>query len=193
MKHVREMLEANYPDYAGWFRYPAEKTVAFNKAKEDWGVLGNFAATPLVVDGVPFDCAEKLFQVMKFSDVVARKAVYSRKGMPIKWTAKAYERGDARRPDWGSIIVDALKFCLVTKYTQCEAFRVELARTGDRFIVEQAHGQRADSYSAALSADGANWTGGNLMGRLLMELRDNGKLSYTLPDDVLHFRDLLEP
>jgi predicted NAD-dependent protein-ADP-ribosyltransferase YbiA (DUF1768 family) len=189
---LRQIVEKYYPEYAGWFDYPAEKTVAFNKAKEEWGVLGNFAATPLVVDGVPFDCAEKLFQVMKFSDAVARKAVYSRKGMPIKWTAKAYERDGARRPDWGSILVDALKFCLVTKYAQCEAFRSELARTGDRFIVETAH-RRPDTYSAMLSADGVTWTGGNLMGRLLMELRDTGKLDYRLPEDALRFRDLLEP
>jgi hypothetical protein len=35
--------------------------------------------------------------------------------------------------------------------------------------------------------DGENFYGGNLLGRLLMELRDNGKLEYTLPDDALDF------
>ena len=41
-----------------------------------------------------------------------------------------------------------------------------------------------------LSADGKEFVGPNLMGRLLMELRDNGKLDYTLPEDVLLFQDL---
>lgn len=189
--HVRELIEKYYPEYYGWFDYPAGRTVAFNKTDEAWGVLGNFAATPLLVDGVVFDCAEKLFQVMKFTDPAARKAVYARKGMPIKWTAKGLERDGRCRSDWGEYLVDVLKFCLVTKYAQSEAFRAELARTGGRFIVEQAHG-RADTYSARLSDDGTTWSGGNLMGRLLMELRDKGSLEYHLPEDILHFSDLLE-
>lgn len=189
--HVRELIEKYYPEYYGWFDYPAGRTVAFNKTDEAWGILGNFAATPLLVDGVVFDCAEKLFQVMKFTDTAARKAVYARKGMPIKWTAKGLERDGRCRSDWGEHLVDVLKFCLVTKYAQSEAFRAELARTGGRFIVEQAHG-RADTYSARLSDDGTTWSGGNLMGRLLMELRDKGSLEYHLPEDFLHFSDLLE-
>lgn len=188
--HVRELIEKYYPEYYGWFDYPAGRTVAFNKTDEAWGVLGNFAATPLLVDGVVFDCVEKLFQVMKFTDPAARKAVYARKGMPIKWTAKGLERDGRCRSDWGEHLVDVLKFCLVTKYSQSEAFRAELARTGGRFIVEQAHG-RADTYSARLSDDGTTWSGGNLMGRLLMELRDKGSLEYHLPEDILHFSDLL--
>ena len=189
--HMHEIIEQNYPEYAGWFEYPAEKTIAFNKTGEEWGILGNFAACPLMVDGVPFDSAEKLFHVMKFTDPAVRKEVYTRKGMPLKWTAKAYEGDGFRRADWGWIIVDALKFCLVTKYAQCEAFCNELARTCDRFIVEKAH-RRVDTYSAALSADETTWAGGNLMGRLLMELRDKGSLEYSLPEDILHFRDLVE-
>ena len=187
--HVRELIEKYYPEYYGWFDYPAGDTIAFNKTDEAWGVLGNFAATPLVVDGVVFDCTEKLFQVMKFTDPAARKAVYARKGMPIKWTAKGLERNGFRRPDWGGILLDVLKFCLMTKYAQCETFRTELARTGDRFIVEKAHGC-ADTYSARLSDDGTTWSGGNLMGRLLMELRDNGALAYHLPGGILRFGDL---
>ena len=78
----------------------------------------------------------------------------------------------------------------MTKYAQCEAFRAELARTGGRYIVEKAH-KRADTYSARLSDDGTTWSGGNLMGRLLMELRDQGTLTYHLPEEILHFSDLL--
>ena len=189
---LHEIIEKNYPEYYGWFEYPADGTVSFNKTDGEWGILGNFARTPIVVDGVTFDCAEKLFQVMKFTDPEARRDVYSARGMPIKWRAKHHEKQGARRSDWGHVIVDALKFCLMNKYGQSEAFRRELSRTGDRHIVEAAHG-RADTYSAALSADGTTWSGGNLMGRLLMELRDTGKLEYHLPEDAVQFRDLLDP
>ena len=35
--------------------------------------------------------------------------------------------------------------------------------------------------SHLLEGDGKEYVGPNLMGRLLMELRDNGRLDYTLP------------
>jgi len=190
--HVRELIEKNYPEYYGWFEYPAERTVAFCSTRDEWGILGNFGRTPLVVDGVRFYAAESLFQVMKFTDPVARRDIYSYEGRKLKMRAKHWEKEVGVRPDWGEILVDALKFCLMTKWEQCEAFRSELARTGDRFIVEVQNNSRrpADTYSAKLTPDGGTWSGPNLMGRLLMELRDKGKLVYHLPDDVKLFPDL---
>lgn len=192
--HVRELIEKHYPEYYGWYDYPADRTVAFCKADGEWGILGNFGQTPLVVDGVPFHSAEVLFQVMKFSDPGARKAVYAQKGQHAKMTAKHFEKTVGPRADWGEILIDALKFCIMNKYVQSEAFRSELARTDDRFIVEvqSNHKKPADSYCAKLSPDGKTWSGPNLMGRLLMELRDKGKLEYDLPEDAMRFKDLLD-
>lgn len=186
--HVRDMLESNYPEYSGWFDYPADRTIAFNKVDDEWGILGNFARTPLTVDGVTFYSAESLFQVMKLTDPQARRHVFSMKGLWLKKVANKYA-ATVGRADWPEIFVDALKFCIMTKYAQNVEFRAELARTGDRIIVESAHG-RADTYSAKLSADGTTWTGGNLMGRLLMELRDKGTLDFRLPPDAVIFPDL---
>ena len=182
-----------YPEWYGIQTYPADKTVAFCKVTEEWGVLGNFAATPLVVDGVPFDCTEKLFQVMKFADMESRKIVYSVKGQTIKMKAKHQEKVGVIREDWGRIFIDAMKFCLVQKYQQSETFRKELERSKGLFIVEQQVNPRrpAGAYSAKLSDDSKTWAGPNIMGRLLMELRDEGTLEYDLPDDAIHFSDLL--
>ena len=192
--HVRELIEKYYPEYYGWFSYPAEETVAFGKADQEWGILGNFGHVTVTVDGVPFRTTERLFQVMKFTDPEARRAVYLE---PNPWRAKRiearhYEGTCGVRPDWGEIIVDALKFCLMTKYEQCSEFREELARTGTRFIVEKPAPHK-NTYSAGLTKNGKTWEGSNLMGRLLMELRDNGKLEYHLPEDAMRFSDLLEP
>ena len=119
--HVREFIEKYYPEYYGWFDYPADKTAAFCKSDEPWGILGNFGKTPLIVGGVPFDCAEKLFQVMKFSATESRRLVYSVSGQHIKMTAKRKDLAPTIRSDWGMIIVDVLKFCLMQKYEQSEA------------------------------------------------------------------------
>ena len=192
--HVREFIEKNYPEYYGWFDYPADRTAAFCSTDGEWGILGNFAATPLVVDGVAFDCAEKLFQVMKFADPESRRIVYAQRGLPVKMKAKHQEKVGTVRPDWGGILVDALKFCLMTKYEQSRAFREDLERTKGLYIVEVQSNSRkpADTYSARLIPDGLVWSGPNLMGRLLMELRDGCGLDYRLPPDAVLFTDLRE-
>lgn len=192
MDHVRNFIEKYYPEYYGWFDYPADGTAAFCSTKDEWGILGNFAQTPLVVDGVPFECVEKLFQVMKFTDAESRRIIYSVKGQTIKMKARHQHKVGTVRPDWGSILVDVLKFCLMQKYAQSEAFRKELERSKGLFIVEvQPNPKRpANTYSAKLTPDGTVWSGPNLMGRLLMELRDKGTLEYSIPADITNFSNL---
>ena len=182
-----------YPELYGIQEYPANKTAAFCKVAEEWGLLGNFAPTPIVVDGVPFDCTEKLFQVMKFTDLESRSIIYAQKGQPIKMKAKHQEKVGVVREDWGRIFIDAMKFCLMQKYHQSEIFRNELERSKGLFIVEQQANPRrpAGAYSAKLSDDGNTWAGPNIMGRLLMKLRDQGTLEYNLPADAMDFSDLL--
>ena len=181
-----------YPEWYGIHEYPADKTAAFCKVKDEWGIFGNFAPTPVVVDGITFNCTEKLFQVMKFSDSESRKVIFAQKGQPIKMMARHQEKVGKVREDWGRIFIDAMKFCLLLKYKQCEAFRKELERSKGLFIVEQNPNpiRPAGAYSAKLSEDGKVWRGPNIMGRLLMELRDNGSLTYNLPDDAIDFSDL---
>ena len=193
--HIREFIERNYPEYYSIERYPKERTAPFCSVDQSWGLFSNFGRTPLVVDGVRFDCTEKLFQVMKFTDAASRKAVYAAKGQTIKMKAKHFEKVGTVRPDWGEIIVDAMKFCLMEKYRQSEAFREELARSQGLYIVEDQttfQKKSPNTWGVKPSEDGKEFVGPNLMGRLLMELRDNGKLDYTLPEDAPSFRDLAD-
>ena len=182
-----------YPQWYGVQEYPADKTVAFCKVADQWGIFGNFAPAPVVVDGVGFNCTEKLFQVMKFADAESRKIIYAQTGQPIKMKARHQEKVGVVREDWGRIFIDAMKFCLMQKYRQSEAFRTELERSKGLFIVEQNPNPRrpAGCWGTNLSADGKTWSGPNIMGRLLMELRDNGKLEYSLPEDAMRFGDLV--
>ena len=192
--HIREFIEANYPEYYSIERYPADRTAAFCKIDREWGIFSNFghSESELVVGGVSFDTSERLFQVMKFLDADARKAVYTKQGNP-KMTAKHYEKVGVVRPDWGSIIVDAMKFCLMEKYRLCKEFRLELERSKGLFIVEDQttfNIKTPNTWGVKLSDDGNEYVGPNLMGRLLMELRDNGKLEFMLPEDATSFQDL---
>ncbi len=123
---------------------------------------------------------------MKFKDEEPVKAVYYKKGNP-KMTTKHWEKTH-RREDWGQMIVDAMKFCLTQKYEQSEEFRNELERSKGKIIVEDQTAftkKNPDAWGVKLRGD--NYVGPNLLGRLLMELRDTGRLEYKLPDDAFTF------
>ena len=111
--------------------------------------------------------------------------------MPIKWVAQRGEKEGLRREDWGSMIIDAMKYCLQLKYEQSQKFRDVLNSTKEYYIIEDQTNKKtlkngklkdADTWGAVLKGD--NYVGSNLMGRLLMELRDNGSLSYKIPRDT---------
>lgn len=180
---VAPFIKEFYPQYYSIESYPAAGCVTIRKVKEEWGVLGNFATTPLLVHGVLFKSAERLFQCLKFKDKAAADAVYN--AANPKMTAKHWEK-KYRREDWGRIIVDVMKFCLQTKYEQSEEFRRALSLTQGKYIVEDQTSfpkKNADTWGVKLVA--GKYVGPNLLGRLLMELRDNeGKLEYCLPPDI---------
>lgn len=191
---LRPLIQKYYPQYYSWNEYPADKCIPFNKVDGRWGILGNFAPVHIVLEGVVFNSSEKLFQMMKFTDRETLNSIYAKNGFPIKWVAQAAEKSGLRHPDWGKIIVDAMKFCLQKKYDQSEEFRKTLEETKGRVIVEDQTNFRkktADTWGAKL--EGGSYVGSNLMGRLLMELRDNGKLDYHLPPDILDFLQYFTP
>lgn len=194
--HVSDFIKNNYPEYYSWNDYPSNKCIAFSKVAEEWGIFSNFSReTPITYGGVTFDCTERLFQVMKFSDTSARKAIMGfPAGTGMKMKMKPLEKNPGAREDWGNIIVDALKFCLMLKYEQSEEFRTILERSKGYIIIEDqtSFTKKADTYGAKLTPDKTMFSGPNLMGRLLMELRDNGKLEYTLPENAMDFSDLVE-
>ncbi len=126
---------------------------------------------------------------MKFKDEEPVKAVFNANNP--KMMTKHLEKTH-RREDWGQIIVDAMKFCLTKKYEHNEEFRKELERSKGKFIVEdQTSFPKKTPDTWGVKQQGDSYVGPNLLGRLLMELRDNGKLEYKLPDDAFKFLQYL--
>ena len=191
---IHEMIRDNYPEYYSIERYPTDHTVCIRTTKEEWAVLGNFYITPIVAGGVTFDCTERLFHMMKLKADVKEGVhdmmnVHAGIGMKMHLNHLYKAHPEWFHDHWPSMIVDAMKFCLMLKYEQCELFRKELERSSGMFIVEdetnRKKGKAADTWGAVLR--GKEYVGPSLLGRLLMELRDNGKLEYTLPEGTLDF------
>ena len=187
---IAPFIQAFYPEYYSIETYPANECITIRKVAETWGIFGNFAHTPIIIDEVMFKTSEQLFQLMKFKDKEPVLAVYNANNP--KMTTKHWEKTH-RRSDWGQMVVDAMKFCLTKKFEQSEDFRAELERSRGKFIVEDQTSftkKTPDTWGVKQQSD--NFVGPNLLGRLLMELRDNGKLDYSLPADAMSFMEFLK-
>ena len=173
---VAPFIEKYYPEYYSIETYPETECVPFREVEGEWGIFSNFAHTPIQYEGVTYKSSEQLFQMMKFTDEDVRNAVYAANNP--KFTSKHYEKTH-RRNDWGMIVVDAMKQCLQLKYEQSEEFRKALERSKGKYIVEdQSSFKKSWADSWGVQRQGEFYVGPNLMGRLLMELRDNGRLEF---------------
>ena len=182
---IAEGIKKYYPQYWGDQVYPIAQSVFFHKKTDNHWILSNMASCPLEIEGIPFKSSEHLFQTLKFATPKSITAVYQSNN--AKMTAKHYQKlGGHRREDWEQIRVDVMKFCLQQKYEQCPEFRKELDSTIGYNIVELQDRKNDKESSRAngwgVKTKGQNYEGANLMGRLLMELRD-GKMEYKLPED----------
>lgn len=196
---VHEMMREFYPEYYSIERYPAPETICIRGTKDEWGILGNFYRIPIVVNGITFDCTERLFHIMKFKPE-ALDGIHEMMSLPSGQRIKMHMKNVYKaHPEWlhdhwPNMVVDAMKYCLMLKYEQSEAFCNELERSKGKYIVEdetsRKKGKDADTWGAVLKGD--KYVGPNLLGQLLMELRDNGQLEYKLPEDALDFINILK-
>lgn len=188
-RSLAPLIKEYYPEYWGMNEYPVSECVTIHKVDEYWGVFSNFAETPLTVSGVRFKNSEQLFQVLKFKNMEHVREVYN--APQPKMPAKKLEELHCRS-DWGCIFIDVMKFCLKTKYDQSKTFRDKLNESKGKYIVEDqsTFKKPADAWGVKIDKSGNDswckkFVGPNLLGLLLMDLRDNGTLEYKLPDDLL--------
>ena len=155
-------------------RYDRASSVVFFKTKEAFGGLSNMAGGfPLSVNGSHIRTSEALYQACRFPHLpgVQRLIIEQRSPMTAKMKGKPY-RQDSRR-DWNRVRVNIMRWCLRVKLAQnWIAFSRLLLDTGNRPIVEQS---RKDDFWGAKPADDRILVGMNVLGRLLMELREQVK------------------
>ncbi len=151
--------------------YNRESSIVFLKTKERFGGLSNMApGFPLQVNGVRIRTSEALYQACRFPHMpdVQRLIINERSPMTAKMRSKPYRK--VSRSDWNAVRVKIMRWSLRVKLAQnwSEFGRLLLA-TGDRPIVEQS---RKDDFWGAKVAENGTLVGMNVLGRLLMELRE---------------------
>ena len=171
----------HYSHYDTIERYPAEQTIGFTSTAREWGIFSNFAKTPMTVNGIEFACVEQMYHYIRLNNE-AERAEYLKliPNLGLKMKAKTFAKRGVERSDWREIAVDVMRFCLNHKYQNSAEFRKALVDSGDRFIIEDESNRkkRPDSWGAILDPATNEYYGKNIMGRLLMELREKGELKY---------------
>ncbi len=154
--------------------YQRAECAVFRKTAEEFGGLSNMApGFPVRINGVRILTVEALYQACRFPHLpeVQRKIIEQTSPMTAKMVGKPY-RVDSR-PDWDRVRVKIMRWVLRLKlamhWTQFSAL---LLSTGERPIVEDS---RKDDFWGAMPSGPDTLVGMNVLGRLLMELREEIK------------------
>lgn len=166
-------LAISHSEKSNHFRtYRRSEVVVVYKTKEEFGGLSNMASGyPLLIDGVRILTTEALYQACRFPHLpaVQREIIGQHSPMTAKMKSKPH-RKDSRQ-DWEDVRFKVMRWCLRVKLAQnYQEFGRLLLATRDRAIVEQS--RKDDYWGAKASNDGEVLIGQNVLGRLLMELRE---------------------
>lgn len=152
--------------------YRRDEVVSFRKTTEAFGGLSNMAPSfPIEVFGRRVRTAEALYQACRYPHLpeVQRMILSESSPMTAKMRSKPYR--EESRPDWNRVRIPIMKWCLRVKLIyNWQRFSGLLLATDGKPIVEDS---RKDAFwGAKPDPDSDTLTGQNVLGRLLMELRD---------------------
>lgn len=148
--------------------------MSFRSTKQEFGGLSNMAGGyPLRVGDILVPSAEALYQSCRFPHApqIQQKIIDQKSPMTAKMVSKPHRH--VTRPDWMQIRVRVMRWVLRVKLAEhWSRFGDLLFQTDDRPIVEDS---RKDPFWGALREADDTLVGMNVLGRLLMELREELK------------------
>ena len=177
--------------------YDRSNVVVFHKTTAPFGGLSNMAAGySLNVNGIFIRTSEALYQACRFPHLPEIQQLILSQASPMTAKMKSKPLREHSREDWNRVRIRIMRWCLQIKLAQnAQKFGSLLLSTGDRPIVEQS---RRDPFWGAQPFD-ETLIGLNVLGRLLMELREEVKavgFEHMLsvdPPDVSNFLLLDKP
>jgi ribA/ribD-fused uncharacterized protein len=180
--------------------YARSESIIFRSTRAKYGAFSNMAGNfPLSVNGKSFFNAEALYQCCRFprNPTLQHTVASERSPMSAKSVARLFE--SETREDWFDVRVRIMRWTLRIKLLHYfSTWGQLLLSTGDHPIVEESPNDLF--WGASRSPKNPNTlVGGNVLGRLLMGLRQemqNGTLCETTPippPDIKEFLLFGEP
>ncbi len=139
--------------------------IRFYKVSEKYGEFSNFSPYEVVVLGMVWKTSEHYFQARKFQDSSLVIKVMDA-STPMEAANIGRDRSYPIREDWDTIKLEVMKEVTLAKFTQHENLKELLLSTGSEKIVE------ASPYDY-FWGEGADGSGKNYLGRILMEVRED--------------------
>ncbi len=153
-------------------KYHQQGAIVFQKNEGEFGQLSNMASGfPVSINAIQIRTIEALYQSCRFPHhpEAQREVIEQKSPMGAKYKSRSLRH--LTRSDWDEVKVNVMRWCLRIKLVQhWEVFSAVLKATGDKPIVEQS---KTDSFWGAKPFSDGTLTGSNVLGRLLMELRES--------------------
>jgi N-glycosidase YbiA len=144
-----------------------KEVINFYSTKDEYGCFSNFAAYPFRINNKVRKTSEHYFQAQKFAGTEHEEELRL-VDSPMVVARMGRDRKRPLRKDWEVVKDDIMREALRAKFTQHEDLKKILLETGDAYLVEHTTN---DSYWG----DGGDGSGRNMLGKLLMELREELK------------------
>jgi ribA/ribD-fused uncharacterized protein len=138
--------------------------INFYRVSDDFGCFSNFAPYPVRMDGKLWPTSEHYFQAQKFEKAAHQESIRRTKS-PMIAARMGRDRKKPLRRGWESVKVAIMREVVRAKFNQHDDIRQVLLSTGDAKIAEHTEN---DSYWG----DGGDGSGKNMLGRILMEVRE---------------------
>lgn len=138
--------------------------IQFHRVGDDYGWLSNSAPYPITLEGKMWYTAEHYFQSTKFHDVTVQRQIQRTRSAAEIIRIAGNPKLRVRR-DWDKVKRDFMETAVRTKFAQLPDLKLLLLKTGDAELV--AHSDEDDYW-----CDGGDGSGRNMLGVILMEIRD---------------------
>lgn len=161
--------------------YLRRNVAGFCKTKETNGILSNMASgQKAAVNGLLYDSSEAIYQACRFPRRPDLQVALSNIASPMGAKRFAHQHLSSTRSDWHDVNIEIMRWCLRVKLAQnLTAFGRALEATSELPIVEIS--MRDDWWGAVPGAEGT-LRGCNVLGRLLMELRQDWRGQVFVPE-----------
>lgn len=151
----------------------SQSRINFYSTVGEYGCFSNFSRHPVYLKDKRWPTSEHYFQAQKFVDTKHEEDIRLA-DKPMKAASMGRDRKRPLRSDWEDVKDDIMREVVMAKFTQHKALTATLLGTGDASLVEHTVNDR-------YWADGGDGSGLNMLGRILMEVREaikEGKTRY---------------
>lgn len=147
--------------------------ISFTAVNLPYGWMGNMYAAPISYNGQLYRTSEALFQALRFEDPQIREEIRAQASpMAAKMKAKSYNENMIIDPMSEEDITN-MKLCLQLKFDQHPNLKLKLISTRDHTIVEDIGKRNGEKHFFwGMKQINGEWIGNNMMGKLLMQLRE---------------------